>query len=549
MAGQSLIRLIIMPPPPPHRQKCCASRHLLLWAAFGTFLLVQLGLNYTVTITTRQMPQTPSDESSFRMKFEEKRRKLTTTEPSTTSRQNAIASLVIQKSSENNNRSTAPVIATSNNIQRKRKMKDKDRFTKLFFFDEDGMIHERAEAIRPKRAGHNITSSVSSNDNDINLGYPFIPQSILSRCGMDEFGVSAAAVGKKTPAWIPLNRSLGYIRPHKTGSTTIKGVIHRILYGRGMIDMVSTDKTYLGWPGSFSVEEVVGLENVLSKSKYDAFTHHSVLNLNRSSYQEYLRQPLCLFTILREPVARTISAFHFFMNDDSDDGEFTDWREFIDRYRPMTTIQRWKPAVFLNNLAFTLGWYHQEHIQHSTHLDRNVTEINNFIAKVDNELDHVMILEQLVESLILWKHLVVLELTLPELVWYDRNAEHKKKTYPTDEERDELKDMLLLDRMIYAHFKSKLERQWQEQTQQYPELVRMKESLQCVRQTVVELLDKDEAEEEQLLQLPPSDLTHEIVLPETTKEYFTLPAVQYTRMLRTRQLERFGCDRSSICPD
>jgi hypothetical protein len=416
-----------------------------------------------------------------------------------------------------------------------RKMTWKDRYRELFFFGDDGRIHERQEALR----GQNCTSSLSQP------GYPFIPQSILTQCGLNKFGILA----ENSPALVPLNRSLGYIRPHKTGSTTIKGVVHRILYGRGMVDMVSSDKTYLGWPGAFSVDDVVGLENVLLHSKFDAFTHHSVLNLNRSSYFEYLRQPLSLFTILREPVSRTISAYHYFVNQEDRD-DFTNWREFIDRYRSVTKIKQWKPAVFLNNLAFSLGWYHQSHINHLTHMDHNVTEINNFVKKLDDELDHVMILEHLTESLILWKHLTVPELSISELIWYDRNAEHKKKTYPTARERDELHEMLFLDRMIYQHFKTKLEQEWQKQTHLHPESVDMTKSLQCLQATIVTALEQEpEASVLDIASLTTGNQTkkRKLYLPQTLKEFMTLPAVQYTRMLRDRQLRRFGCDLSTIC--
>jgi hypothetical protein len=154
-----------------------------------------------------------------------------------------------------------------------------------------------------------------------------------------------------------------------------------------------------------------------------------------------------------------------------------------------------------------------------------------------------MILEHLPESLILWKHLAVPELSLSELIWYDRNAEEKKKTYPTAEERDELHKMLFLDRMIYQHFKTKLERQWQKQTRLHPELVGMMEALQCVQTTIVKALEQEPEE-------PSTESNHKnatLHLPKRLKEFLILPAVQYTRMLRTRQLRRFGCDQSSTC--
>jgi hypothetical protein len=159
-----------------------------------------------------------------------------------------------------------------------------------------------------------------------------------------------------------------------------------------------------------------------------------------------------------------------------------------------------------------------------------------------------MILEHLIESLVLWKHLTVPELSLSELIWYDRNAEHKIKTYPTTKERDELHEMLFLDRMIYQHFSTKLERQWQEQTQLHPELIDMAAALQCLQTTIVRALKQEPGLS--MLDVAPGTSRHNnttLYLPKTLEEYLTLPAVQYTRMLRSRQLRRFGCDQSTIC--
>lgn len=278
---------------------------------------MQLGMNYTVlTERMTEIEYTRERHLSAPNRF--------LTEP-------VLPAATTQRSEQLN----AEGASTSIKLKNRRQLKDKDRYTKLFVFDEENTIHEREEVLRGNHSSNRNGTTLSGT-----LNYPFIPQSILSNCGVDKFGVTA----DNSPALIPLNHSLGYIRPHKTGSTTIKGVIHRILYGRGMIDMVSSDLTYLGWPDAFPGDEVVGLENVLHQTRYDAFIHHSVLSLNRSVYMEYLKPNLSLFTILREPISRTISAYHYFApqkddDDSDDDGEngdeseneaaaFTDWRDY-----------------------------------------------------------------------------------------------------------------------------------------------------------------------------------------------------------------------------
>ena len=92
----------------------------------------------------------------------------------------------------------------------------------------------------------------------------------------------------------------------------------------------------------------------------------------------------------------------------------------------------------------------------STQNDKNKTAIQNFIKEVEKDLDHVMILEDLVKSLVLLRDEVP-GLDITELVWYNQKITiGKEKTYPTEMERRELSDFLFVHTMIYNHFRSKL---------------------------------------------------------------------------------------------
>ena len=481
----------------------------------------------------------------MQQQVQQQQQPLTTTTTTTSSTQSILCS---DNSNKHNNK----------NNKMKKKMKKKKKtfydFNRLFYFDDNDQIYE---------VDHNNNSTTLPSSSMI-PEYPFISQSLLHYCNLSNIDDDTKpyitnAIQIQRPTTTTTTHSLAYIKPHKTGSTTVAGIVNRIVYGRNLIKMIPEDKSYLGWPDIFpgGPNVVVGMADVMQQhTKYDAITNHAVYS-NRTHYLQYLHHPMSVFTILRDPLARTISGYNYFQHADIDS-----WATYIRQVKTMTKIKNWKDAVNLNNLAFSLGWYHQPYINGTTSMDHNDTLIEQFISFIDEEFDHVMILENLVESLVLLKDLALPELSITELIWYDydndipsddeddendnvdnnKETKKKKKVYPTTKEKQELYDLLYLDRMIYNHFKEKLHNTWKRRVQETPELIDLKNGLQCLHDTIVDRLkgiDNENDVDKQNVQLS-----------EKLMEYMTLPAVQYTRVLRRRQVNRYGCTKlSKICPN
>jgi galactosylceramide sulfotransferase len=283
-----------------------------------------------------------------------------------------------------------------------------------------------------------------------------------------------------------LSKSLGFVKPHKTGGSTIAGIINRIVDGRNLTKMIPNDLTYLGWPRSFpgNVREVKNETSASVQNRsFDAISNHAVFN--HKAFGEYLRSPMMTFTILREPLSRTISAYNYFPHGNKS------WKSFLVYLRKLQCqecyTRNWQSAVFLNNLAYALGWYHWNN--NSTKFDQDKGRIADFIDRIEHNMDLVLILEHMEESLILLGDALP-ELSLTELVWHDFKVAAKEEYQsPTQTERKELMDILTVDRMIYDHFQARLLELWKSKEKMVPTLRYSQQKLRCLHDVIESHID------------------------------------------------------------
>lgn len=373
---------------------------------------------------------------------------------------------------------------------------------------EHGHEHEQV----PVASNTNVT--LLMNDN-----YPYMSYVLISECGL----------ANHTKQKQPLSHSLGFIKPHKTGSSTIASIVNRIVDGRNLEKLIPTDLTYLGWPGKTFPGKVEHKDRIMNVTKYDAMSNHAILN--STSIRMYLKEPVFLFTILREPISRTISSFHFF--NPSSFGVRT-WRDYINYLRNINQIKFWHHGVMSNNLGFALGWYDfQNNNDRSTKFDQNRTAIQEFISYLDQEMDLVMILENTVESLILLYDGLP-ELDISELVWHDFKVASssssplskytsEENAYPTETEMKEISELLLVDQMIYNHFKNKLLDRWKMRMEKKPsETMQLKEGLICLHNQIQFYWD------------------NQTVVSNQLKDTLMRDSGPYTAYLRQKQRKKFG---------
>mmetsp|Transcript_18618 Transcript_18618/g.33582 ORF Transcript_18618/g.33582 Transcript_18618/m.33582 type:complete len:127 (+) Transcript_18618:1-381(+) len=123
------------------------------------------------------------------------------------------------------------------------------------------------------------------------------------------------------------------------------------------------------------------------------------------------------------------------------------------------------------------------------------------------------------------------ELELTELLWIDQdgnamNNPNKTKQYPTESEKEELKEMLFLDNMIYDFFRQKLKRQWQTAIEETPELIAMRDALKCAHDTLLGYIQDGTT--------PPT------IFPTISRRFYTMNTYEFTQVLLRRQQRIYG---------
>lgn len=405
--------------------------------------------------------------------------------------------------------------------------------------DEYPYIPADTEAAKTKLLMMNSTSTnaVTRTNTGTIMGrdkYPYIPWSILSECGLaartgqqdqavnddhdnnNELALSSLFFRQPEPF---LNRSLGFIKTHKTGGSSITNIVNRVVDSRCMAKMIPKNLIRLGWPGPFPGNIFDG-----KKKKYNAISNHAVFNL--SSLEDYLEYPITTFTILREPVSRTVSAFQYFKW-----SKGRSWRQFLTSLKKRKLVKQWYHATQLNSMAFDLGWYHQHN--YSTIHDQDVDKIRSFIEKLDDQMDVVMILERMEESLLMLQDAIpgiaVSELINVRMKVNNNNKSGlsspnvKKKSnelYPTESEQKELLDVLLVDRMIYDHFNIRFTEKWKSKVRQTPEMETVKQALICLKTRITDNLENED------------------VIRKELKDMMFRDSFRYTKLLHKKQEDK-----------
>ena len=310
--------------------------------------------------------------------------------------------------------------------------------------------------------------------------YPYIPYDFLLDCGLADKNIIDNDPYVIEPSFV-LNTSIAFIKTHKTGSSTIANMVWRWVHSRDLKRMVPRVGKNLGWPNTFP-----GKMRFFGNRKFDAIYNHAVYN--KARYDFFLRQKGATFTILREPMSRTVSAVNYYR--DKTTYSFRGWPALLHRYRNKDNIMRTYDFYTHNGMAFDLGWYEQHNL--SIAYDYDVKEIQDFIDELDKNIDVVMIMERLDESLLLLRDKIP-GLSISELVYRksntNGNSTHNEdsslsKVYPSKEQMEELTEIMLVDRMIYDHFNARLDREWKAKVRESPHIQQLKDGLVCLQKKV-----------------------------------------------------------------
>lgn len=312
--------------------------------------------------------------------------------------------------------------------------------------------------------------------------YPYISLDLMVDCGLTNKNITDHDPYVLQPAPL-LNRSIAFIKTHKTGSSTVANMVWRWVHARDLQRMVPRIGKNLGWPDSFP-----GKKSFFRGQKFDAIYNHAVYN--KRWYDEFLKDPSTTFTILREPMARTISAVNYYL--DKTPYNFRGWNFLLHRYRNKQHKMQTYDFYTHNGMSYDLGWYEQHN--RSIEYDHHLTKIKAFIDELDKNIDVVMIMERMPESLLLLRDAIP-GISVSELVYHSSNVNGNEthnndtklaKLYPGEKDLSELKDIMMVDRLIYKQFSERLDREWKAKVKRYPHMELLKDGLTCLQKKVDE---------------------------------------------------------------
>lgn len=258
---------------------------------------------------------------------------------------------------------------------------------------------------------------------------------------------------------------MGFVKTHRTGSSTLANIIHRIGDARNLSFVLPAGDTVnplgLGWPDTFPGPEAAAAYGV-PRHQFDIICNNAVFNYHRM--REYLKLEPFFFTVVRQPVATMMSSLDFFAPPCSappcskDWGSRIKWLESLRHHPEQPALGKRGDALtaaFLNPQAHDLGWY--EYTGGSHELDNDEKAINNWLKQLHKRMGFVMLTEQYDKGLVLLRRKLGLEIQ-------DMVHVPMKKGAPrppvTPAQHDKIQEMLKVDQMMYDYFANEFWKEW-----------------------------------------------------------------------------------------
>jgi len=261
---------------------------------------------------------------------------------------------------------------------------------------------------------------------------------------------------------------IGFVKTHKTGSSTVASIILRVgLEHNRSVMLPETDDTHLGWPASFPGSEVDRASGG-PRHQYDVIVHHAVFN--NAAYRSYLRPKPFFITVLREPTSQAISAYHYYTRVKDSLGDTT-WAEHLDLIENGSHPIVFN-ALFRNSQAYDLGWYETQlgrtfgfindsWISEAYKSDHDEVSVQAWIDTLDFDFRRsgiVLILEYIDEGLVLLRQRVGCRVS--DMAYTIVNPRKDRPVLPSSEELLRLRAINSVDCKLYQHFNKTFWLKW-----------------------------------------------------------------------------------------
>eukprot|EP00051_Salpingoeca_urceolata_P017101 m.230793 g.230793 ORF g.230793 m.230793 type:complete len:426 (+) comp18860_c1_seq4:7824-9101(+) len=295
-------------------------------------------------------------------------------------------------------------------------------------------------------------------------------------------------------------RSFAFIKMFKGGSETLNGIFSRHGLENNLTFVLPTGKNiYLGWPYAFGPERhrpAVPGRYGTKDGKLDVLCHHSVFN--RSAMSRVLRDDAIFISIVREPWRHFKSTFNYFDVDvvveqaEKFPPGVDRFETYLRNFDHYDSIYQ-SPAVAHRRHCVPNGFSILSNLQSqvlgiplgfpkgSVDVTGSPLEVSRHIARLDRELELVMVLERLDESLVLLRR--TLRWPLQAMLYLPVGVmAYSFKTSNAPRLQDLHRPHATVDQQLYHHFATKFDRLVREQPPDFQDEVRFLSKLQAQTQ-------------------------------------------------------------------
>lgn len=235
-------------------------------------------------------------------------------------------------------------------------------------------------------------------------------------------------------------RHVVFIKVHKAGSSTIANILFRFGFSRNLTFLMParevTVSLHLSEPWKNILPVPPGADH------YDILSNHAVYE--KSEIKRLFPADRVILAVLRTPMGHLESSMYYYYKNQYDGND-----DKVGAY--LKNPELLKGDRYINNsMAYELGVPRQQFFNESFVLAH--AEV------ISKEIDFVMILERLDESLVLLKRRLCWQ--LQDIIYIIRNVNKKKPHIQrTDEELEKLKAMMPAHFVLYNFFYKKLQRE------------------------------------------------------------------------------------------
>ena len=252
-----------------------------------------------------------------------------------------------------------------------------------------------------------------------------------------------------------MRTQIGFLKVHKAASTTVQAIFLRFGWKRNLTFVLPPEFNYFRYPNIISLYDPLNERNMLPppvNTSFDILCHHVLYD--KEAWDKVLPLGYALIGSVRDPWEL-----------------FKSMLRYMDPWYIETMKSQDKVATFLQDplkfepndtqLSFTNN---RMSIEFGVIPDiiktRNFTGFQEFLQKIGQEFDLVIIAEQLDESLILLRRF--LNWSLKDILYTSknvRNMTYPAKDIPRKTDLDKFKTFCAFDYLLYDFFKQKLKNQ------------------------------------------------------------------------------------------